>query len=111
MFVPDEPTFDEIANKVSNDFSKTLAKCIAWITSNRGFNNKTMLTSSFMPSLNQQCKIRKNVDPSKVIEHFQYRGLIEVDSSGLIEYHLPKEQMKPSHYMASPSNDDDFEIL
>lgn len=111
IFVPNEATFDEIDNKVSSDFSKTLNKCVTWITSNRGFHEKTMLVSSFMPCLVQQCKIRKNVDPIKVIEHFQYRGLIAVDaSSGLLEYHLPIQQMKPCHYMASPTTEEDFEI-
>jgi hypothetical protein len=93
--------------RVSADFSKTLTKCISWISANRDFIDRTMLRSSFMNSLAQQCIIRKDVDPLKIIEFFQCQGIVAEDSvSGLLEYHLPMQRMKVCHYMASTEDDD-----
>lgn len=98
IFVPTEQL--GLSTRVSTDFSNALSKAASWVRSNRGFSDgRSVLLDSFLHSLAQICLVRRSLQPERVVEHFQIRGLISFLPTGTLEYNLPVE-LKPGHYMA-----------
>lgn len=101
LLVDDPELQGKMSDRVSADFMHVLSKAATWINSNKGFvSGASMPVESFFSSLSQICQFKKRVEPDRIIEYLQVKGLLSLLPNDTINYsNLPYDH-KPGHYMA-----------